>query len=151
MVAVGADGERVIKVDDFFVDLMTTALDPSEIIREIRLQKPASPTHQAYQKVPHPASGFAVVGVAVSLRLTNDSVCEGAGIGVTGVSAKAYRAAAVEAALHGKKLDDQTIRAAAEQVCINLETNSDLYASGEYRAQLAKIHTQRALKRAITR
>lgn len=151
IVAVGANGERVIKADDFFVDLLTTALQPGEIIREIRLEKPQDPRGQAYQKVPHPASGFAVVGVAVNLLITPDSICEKAGIGVTGVATKAYRAAAVEAALVGKKLDDQTIAAAAAHASDGIDANSDLYASGEYRAHLAKIHTQRALTRARTK
>src|SRR6267378_68165 len=67
MVAVGANGERVIKADDFFVDMLTTALDPGEILREIRITAPSGHFGQAYLKVPQPASGFAVVGVAVSL------------------------------------------------------------------------------------
>ncbi len=151
IVAVGSKGERTINVDNFFVDLLTTALEPGEIIREIRFEKPKSATAQAYQKVPHPASGFAVIGIAVSLNLTADSVCESASIGVTGVTAKAYRATAVEAALRGQKLDAQTIANAAAHACDSIEANSDLYASADYRVQLAKIHTQRALQRASNR
>ena len=148
IVAVVAGGERVIKADDFFVDLLTTALQPGEIIREIRLERPQNPRGQAYQKVPHPASGFAVVGVAVNLKVTADSLCESASIGITGVATKVYRAAAVEGALLGQQLEDQTITTAAAHACDGIEANSDLYASGDYRCQLAKIHTQRALKRA---
>jgi carbon-monoxide dehydrogenase medium subunit len=149
IVAVGRNGERVIKADDFFVDLFTTALQSGEIVREIRLEKPPSGSRQAYQKVPHPASGYAVVGVAVNLRLSGDGVCESAGIGITGVAAKAYRASAVEAALAGKQVTQETIVAAAEHAADGIEANSDLSASGDYRVQLAKIHTQRALKRAV--
>ena len=74
-----------------FVDLLTTALEAGEILREIRVNKPAGRTGQAYVKMHHPASGFAVVGVAANLTLDSDGKCERASIGITGVSAKAYR------------------------------------------------------------
>lgn len=151
IVAVGSKGERTINVDDFFVDLLTTALETGEIIREVRFEKPKSPKAQAYQKVPHPASGFAVIGIAVNLNLTADSICESASIGVTGVAAKAHRATAVEAALRGQKLDAQAIANAAAHACDSIDANSDLYASADYRVQLAKVHTQRALQRASNR
>src|ERR1044071_9868122 len=106
LVLVGPNGERTIKAADFFVDLLTTDLQPGEILREIRIAKPSGRFGQAYQKVPHPASGFAVVGVAVHLAMSDDGSCKTAQIGVTGVGAKAYRAQAAEAALAGKNLDE---------------------------------------------
>jgi len=148
IVAVGSAGERVIKADDFFVDFFTTALQPGEIIREIRVEIPKTPEGQAYQKVPHPASGFAVVGVAVSFQLSGEATCEVAGVGITGVGAKPYRASGVEAALTGKSLDGPSITLAAEHACDGIEANSDLYASAEYRMHLARIHTARAIRRA---
>lgn len=151
IVAVGPKGERIIKADDFFVDLLTTALEPGEIIREIRIARPKSPAGQAYQKVPHPASGFAVVGVAVLLKSTGEDICESASIGITGVSSKAYRASAVESALTGKPLDEQTIALAASHAADGIEANSDLYSSDSYRVHLANVHTARAIKRAISR
>lgn len=149
IVVVGSGGERVISADDFFVDLFTTALQPGELIREIRIERPKTAWNQAYQKVPHPASGFAVVGVAVSLQTNQDNVCETAGVGVTGVGAKPYRASAVEAALTGKPLDEQTVAAAAAHACDGIEANADLYASAEYRMHLAQVHAARAIRRAV--
>ena len=151
VVLVGPNGERTMKAEDFFVDLLTTALQPGEILREIRIAKPQGRFGHAYQKVAHPASGFAVVGVAVNLVLAADGSCERAGIGITGVGSKAYRAAAVEAALKGKQFDDQTISAAAAHACDGVDANSDLYASAEYRRHLASIHTARAIKNAVSR
>jgi carbon-monoxide dehydrogenase medium subunit len=148
IVLVGPNGERVVRAADFFVDLLTTDLQPGEILREIRIEKPSGRFGQAYQKVPHPASGFAVVGVAVHLVLNDDGSCKAAQIGVTGVGVKAYRAKGVEDALAGKNLDDQTIAAAAEHACDGVNPNSDLYASGEYRCALTKVHTRRALQAA---
>src|SRR5467141_4165305 len=94
MVVAGSGGERIINADDFFVDMLTTALKPSEILREIRIAAPQGRVGQSYQKVRHPASGFAVVGVAVTLKLAASGNCEGAGVGITGVGSKAYRATA---------------------------------------------------------
>lgn len=151
VVLVGPGGERVLKVEEFFVDLLTTALLPGEILREIRIAKPQGRFAQAYQKVPHPASGFAVVGVAANLTLGTDGKCESASFGITGVASKAYRPRAVENALAGKSLDDQAIAAAASHACDGIDANSDLYASGEYRCHLAVVHTRRAIKTAIGR
>jgi aerobic carbon-monoxide dehydrogenase medium subunit len=148
LVLVGPNGERVVKAADFFVDLLTTDLQPGEILREIRIEKPSGRFGQAYQKVPHPASGFAVVGIAVHLVLNDDGSCKSAQIGVTGVGTKAYRAKSVEAALAGKSLDDQTIGSAASHVCDGIDPNADLYASSDYRCHLAQVHTKRAIEAA---
>ncbi len=148
LVLVGPNGERVVKAADFFLDLLTTDLRPGEILREIRVEKPSGRFGQAYQKVPHPASGFAVVGVAVHLSLNDDGSCKAAQIGVTGVGAKAYRAQGDEAALAGKSLDDQTISAAVAHVCDGIDPNSDLYASSDYRCHLAQVHAKRAIQAA---
>src|SRR6185436_4973630 len=109
MVATSRNGDRTIKADDFFVDLMTTALEPGEILREIRINAAPARTGVAYVKMHHPASGCAVVGVAASLTLGSDGSCEKASVGITGVSSKAYRAAGVESGVRGVQLDDQTI------------------------------------------
>lgn len=150
MVVVGTSGERVIGADDFFVDLLTTALQPTEILREIRIATPQGRAGQAYQKVRHPASGFAVVGVAVNLSLDSAGSCRSAGVGITGVASKAFRASAVEAALTGKALDEQTIEAAASHATDGVDANSDLYASEDYRRHLAQVHTRRAIQKAIS-
>ena len=149
MVLVGANGERTIKADEFFVDLLTTALTPGEILREIRVPKPSGRFAHAYQKVRHPASGFAVVGIAVAIRLAADGSCETAGIGVTGVASKAYRATVVEAALKGQKLNAETIAQAAAHASDGVDANSDLYASEDYRRHLAQVYTSRALQQSL--
>lgn len=149
MVVTGPSGERIIDADDFFIDMLTTALAPSEILRELRIATPQRRFGHAYQKVRHPASGFAVVGVAVNLSLAVDGTCNSAGVGITGVASKAYRAAAVESALTGKQIDEATIAAAASHATDGIDANSDLYASEEYRRHLAQVHTRRALAKAI--
>lgn len=151
LVVVGPNGERTVKAENFFVNLLTTDLQPGEILREIRIQKPVGRFGQAYQKVPHPASGFAVVGIAVHLALNDESSCKSAGIGVTGVGTKAYRAKAVETALAGTTLDDNAIATAVAHVCDGIDPMTDLYASGEYRCHLAQVHARRAIQAAKTK
>lgn len=152
IVATSARGDRVIKAADFFVEMLTTALEPGEVLREIRIPagKSNAKPGQAYVKVRHPASGFAVVGVAVNLSIDGGK-CQSAAIGITGVSPKAYRAAKVESALKGNSLDAKTLAAAAAYAADNVDINSDLYASAEYRKQLATVYTRRALEIAASR
>jgi len=151
LVLVGTNGERVVKAENFFVDLLTTDLQPGEILREIRIKKPVGKFGQAYQKVPHPASGFAVVGVAVNLNLNDDGLCKSVAIGVTGVGVKAFRATAVEAALAGTSLDDNALASAVTHVCDGVDPNADLYASSDYRCHLAQVHTRRGIQAAKAR
>jgi carbon-monoxide dehydrogenase medium subunit len=151
LIAASASGERTIQAEDFFVDLLTTALEPGEILREIRINKPSGRTGQAYVKMHHPASGFAVVGVAANLTFGEGRQCQSAAIGVTGVSAKAYRAAAVEAILNGASLDEQTIAAAASHATEGVDANGDLFASADYRRHLATVYVRRAITAAIER
>jgi len=145
LVAASKNGERTIKADDFFVELMTTALEPGEILREIRVSKASARTGHAYTKMHHPASGFAVVGVAANLTLNSNGGCEQASIGITGVSSKAYRATAVESALNGGALDEATVAAAAAHAADGVDINGDLFASEEYRRHLAQVFTRRAI------
>jgi carbon-monoxide dehydrogenase medium subunit len=151
IIAVGTQGERAIRAEDFFVDMLTTALKPNEILREIRISQPESRTGQAYMKVPHPASGFAVVGVAVSLMRGDDGRCQSASIGITGVAAKAYRASGVEQALTGSTLDAQAIANAAAHATDNVDANSDLYASADYRRHLAEVYVRRTIQQAVAK
>jgi aerobic carbon-monoxide dehydrogenase medium subunit len=151
MVVAGAKGERVIKADDFFVDLLTTALQPNEVLKEIRFAVPKGRTGQSYMKIRHPASGFAVVGVAVNLSL-DGAKCQSAGVGITGVAPKAYRAKGVESALKGNTLDAKTLSAAASHAADGISNAiTELFATGEYRKHLAEVYTRRALETAVSR
>jgi len=151
LVVASKSGERSIKADDFFVELMTTALEPGEILRELRINKSKGRTGQAYVKMHHPASGFAVVGVAANLTLDENGACQQASIGITGVSSKAYRASAVESALNGSVVDEQTTANAAAHATDGVDINGDLFASVDYRRHLAAVYTKRAIAAASER
>src|SRR5215471_6091817 len=111
LIATGAKGDRVIKASDFFVEMLTTALEAGEVLREVRIPVGKGKPAQAYLKVRHPASGFAVVGVAVNLSIDGGK-CQSAGVGITGVSPKAYRASKVESGLKGNALDAKALGSA---------------------------------------
>lgn len=151
IVAAGPKGERTTKADQFFTGMLSTVLQPGEILREIRFRVPQGRVGQCYKKFRHPASGFAVVGVAVSVLFDGSGKCQSAGVGITGVSPKAYRAGAVENALKGNPADNKTLGAAAAHASDGVDANTDLFASGEYRRHLAEVYTRRALETAISR
>jgi carbon-monoxide dehydrogenase medium subunit len=107
-------------------------------------------TGAAYVKHPHPASRFAVVGVAAVLTMSG-ATCQKASVAVTGVGPKATRAKGVEAALGGKALDAQSIAAAAEKAADGIAISADLQGSEEYKAHLTRVYTRRALEAAASR
>jgi len=151
IVVAGGTGERVIKSEKFFTGLFSTAMKANEVLKEVRFAVPKGSVGQAYLKFRHPASGFAVVGIAVNLSLDSSGKCTNAGIGVTGVAASPYRAKAAEDALKGKTLDARTIAAAAAHVADIDHANTDLVASGDYRKHLAEVYARRALESAASR
>ena len=148
--ATGPKGPRTIKADDFFKDLLTTVLGPDEVLTEIRIPAPAAGTGMAYVKHPHPASRFAVVGVAAVLTVSGGK-CDKASVAITGVGPKAARAKGVEAALTGKALDAQTIAAAAEKAADGIAMTADLQGSVEYKQHLTRVYARRALEAAAAR
>jgi carbon-monoxide dehydrogenase medium subunit len=151
LVARGPEGKRAIAADDFFVDFLTTALAPEEVLTEIRLPKSPPRTGSSYQKLANHASGYAVVGVAAIVTLGSDGTATDVRIGVTGTAPVAFRAREAEAALTGKGPDAAAIRAAAELVGNGVEPLSDLHASGEYRLTVTRGLARRAMEAAVER
>ena len=147
--AAGPQGERWMKAEEFFHGLYETELSPDEILTEIRLPV-VSGRRTAYQKVARRPSDFAIVGVAVSMKLAKDGLCEEIAVGVTGVSDKPYRAGALEARLKGTRLDPQSIAAAAPAITENIDVNENIHASSEFRAHLARVYLGRTIVAAQT-
>jgi carbon-monoxide dehydrogenase medium subunit len=146
--ALGPSGERTIAIDDFFVDLFTTTLADDEVLTEIVVSLPGGNIGTAYEKQRHPASGYAVAGVAVLLSIDGDT-CRDARIAVTGATTKATRATAAEDALKGQSLGDEIIRQAADVAAQGLDLNGDAFASEDYRRHLVGVLTGRAVRRAL--
>ena len=144
----GAQGSRTIGADELFVDLFTTALQPDEIITSVSFQAPDPGTGMAYEKFRHPASGYAVVGVAAVVGAGSTGTVDSARIAVTGATSYATRATNAEQALMGQPLNDDAIAAAAAVAGEGLEINGDHFASEEYRRHLVGVLTGRAIRRA---
>jgi carbon-monoxide dehydrogenase medium subunit len=148
VVAGAGQAVRTVRAGDFFRGLMATALEPGELLVEVRVSKPA-PGGMAYQKVKQSASGFAIAGVAAVLEYGSDRICKRASLGITGVADHAFRATAVEEALAGRRLDSKTIAQASARAADGVQNPlSDIHASSEYRMHLARVHCARALARA---
>jgi carbon-monoxide dehydrogenase medium subunit len=148
IVAEGPKGKRTIKADDFFKGLMTTALAENEILTEVRVPVCGPKVGCAYMKFPHPASRFAIVGVAAVLSVDGGKISK-ASIGLTGAGTKAVRAKGVEAALAGKAADAASIQAAAEKAPDGVDVQPDLQGSVEYKKHLCKVFAKRAIEAAV--
>ena len=147
MVAEGPKGKRTIKADDFFKGLLTTALAGDEILTEVRVPVTAANAGAAYLKFPHPASRFAVVGVAAVVTVDGGKVSK-ASVGITGAGTHATRAKGVEAAIAGKGLDAASIQAAAEKAPDGVDVQADLQGSVDYKKHLLKVFAKRAIEAA---
>lgn len=145
---IGPKGERRVAADSFFVGPMTTVIEANEILTEIRVPVTARRSGSAYLKAAQQASGFAVVGIAVSLRVDSKGSCEEIGIGVTGLSDKPFRAQATEKQLRGSKVTLKLIEAAAAHVADGVDPLEDLHANAQYRAHLARVYASRAIQAA---
>ena len=150
MVALGATGPRIIPAAEFFRGVLTSAVATDEILTELRVPVPSPGTGTTYLKFAHPASGFAVVGVAAWVRYRGGRF-EEVRVALTGVGPTAYRARGVEEALVGQAVGDAAIAAASEHAAEGVEANEDLFASAPYRSHLAKVFTKRALRTALER
>ena len=151
LVAEGPKGKRTIKVDDFFKGLLTTALAENEILTEIRVPACGANVKCAYAKFPHPASRFAVVGVAAVLTLDGGGKISKASIGITGAGTKATRAKGVEGAIAGKPADAASIQAAASSAAEGVDVQADLQGSVEYKQHLLRVFAKRAMEAAAAK
>lgn len=144
-------GERVIKADDFFVGYLTTALQPDEIVTEVRFPALPARTGSTFIEFAPRVGDFAVVGVAAAVTLGADGTWQDARIALTGVGGTPFRARQAEAALRGKRPSADDIRAAAASVGEAIDPESDMKASARYRRHLARVLTEQALATAAQR
>jgi aerobic carbon-monoxide dehydrogenase medium subunit len=140
----GPGGEREIAAGDFFVDYLTTSLQPGEILTGIRVPKLGDGWGYRYEKFHRTAQAWAIVGVAAVARRSNGSVAE-ARIGLTNMGSVPVRATAAESAAAGADATRPALRAAAEHAADDTEPPSDLHGAADYRRHLAKVLTGRAL------
>ncbi len=142
---VGPQRERSIAARDFFVDTLTTTLEPNEILREIRIATPPEGSKGTYLKFSRRSQDWAIVAVAAQVTISGHDVARVA-IGLTGMGNRPLRAAAVEQALRGKPGHDDDIRKASERAADGTDPPKDLNGSPDYRRHLARVLTRRALE-----
>ncbi|GAB4110852.1 MAG: xanthine dehydrogenase family protein subunit M [Roseiflexaceae bacterium] len=144
----GPGGSRDIAADDLFVSIFTTAVEPNEIVTKVTVPALGAGEGAAYSKLRHPASRYAIVGVAAYVKIEGGKVST-ARIAVTGAGPMATRQSAAEAALVGSDGGDDAIAAAAAASGEDMEYLGDIHASAEYRQAMVKVYTKRALAAAI--
>lgn len=151
VVATGPHGQREIAVADFFPGLFTTALEPEEILTEIKIPLPPPRSGGAYLKLERKVGDYATAGVAVQISLDDAGACTRAGVGLTNVGMTPIKAKQTEAFLNGKQLDDATIKQAAELAASESQPMDDIRGSAEYKRDLVRVLTARALNAAVGR
>jgi carbon-monoxide dehydrogenase medium subunit len=147
----GPKGERIIPIDELFVDTFTTSLEPDEILTQIRIPKPAARSGGAYLKLERKVGDFAIAGVAVMIALDATGKVASAGIGLTNAGPTAIRAGRAEDVLTGQVPDDKTIAEAASRAAAAAEPVSDLRGPAEYKKDVFRVLTRRAIQQAIAR
>lgn len=148
--AQGPNGTRTMPLDDFLVDTMETALQPDEVLIDIRVPQPLPHTGSAYLKLERKVGDYAIAAVGVMVTL-DGGVCSRAGIGLTNVGPTAIRATQAESFLIGKQPDEATLREAARLAAEAADPTSDLHGPAEYKRSMVRTLTVRALRLAVQR
>jgi aerobic carbon-monoxide dehydrogenase medium subunit len=151
VVATGSSGERIIPIEQFFVSLFTTALQPGEILTEIRIPIPPARSGGAYFKLERKVGDFATAAVAAQVTLDDKGAVRRAGVALTNVGPTPIEARKAEDFLRGKRLDQANIAQAAQLAADDAQPSSDLRGPAEYKKGLVKELAKRSLARAAER
>jgi carbon-monoxide dehydrogenase medium subunit len=141
-------GEREVPIREFMVDTFTTAIEPDEVLTEVRVPTPAAQSGGTYLKLERKVGDFATVGVAVHLSLSNGTV-ERAGIALTAVGSRNIEAEEAEGYLSGAEPTDEALAEAARLAAQAAEPQSDLRGSADYKRHIAEVFTRRGLTQAL--
>ncbi len=150
LVALGPNGTRTIRIDDFFTGLFETALQSNEILTEIRIPTPTAHSGGVYVKLERKVGDYAISAVAVQLTMDGDR-CAAARIGLTNVSATPMRALNAEQALVGRQVSDDVLEAAGQAAAAECDPSADLRGSVAYKRDLTRVLTKRAIRKAVAR
>lgn len=143
--------ERVVRAEDFFVDTMTTAIEPDELLTEVRMPAWRPGLGWAIDEISRRRGDFAMVGVTVLVQMDGSEACKDARIALFGVGGRPVRVPRAEGMLRGKAPDQKTLLEIAKSVSDELDPDSDVHASAEYRREVGGVLTRRALEKALVR
>jgi carbon-monoxide dehydrogenase medium subunit len=150
--AVGPDGERTIKAADFFISYLTTALEPAEVLTEVRFPVLTDGSGWAFEEISRRHGDYAMAGAAVTLSVERGGRCRETRIVLFGVGPTPVRALGAEQVVAGEALEPAILEAAGRKASEELdEPLSDVHASAEFRRHLAGVLTRRALTEAMAR
>jgi carbon-monoxide dehydrogenase medium subunit len=151
VVATGPKGQRTIPIDRFFTGIFATALDPGEILTEIRIPVPPPRSGGAYVKLERKVGDFATAAAAAQVTLAANGTVERAGVGLTSVGPMPIKATDAERFLQSKMPDAKTIAEAARLAAAATAPSPDRRGSVEYKREMARVLTARALAAAVAR
>jgi carbon-monoxide dehydrogenase medium subunit len=146
-----ATGQREIAARDFFVDTFTTAIEPIEVLTEIRFPRRPKRAGGAYTKFERRVGDFATCGVAAIVRLSEDGTIQASGIGLTGVAETPFAAADAEAVLTGQRPSEELFRAAGKAAGEQARPAADIRGPIDYKRALTAEMTVRSLRSAVQR
>ena len=151
LVARGPKGERTIPANQFYKGIYSTALAPDEILTEVRVPIPPPRSGGAYLKLKRKVGDFAAAAVAVQVTLDAKGGIERAGVALTNAGATPIEAADAAKYLAGKTLDDKVVAEASRLAAAKSAPSADRRGSVEYKKEMARVLTGRALRKAVER
>ncbi len=143
-------GQRVLRLDEFFVDYYQTALNPGELLTEIRVPPPQRPGWSHIKFTPRSVEDFATVGVAITLSV-NNGVCEDVRIGLNSVASTIVHAKRAEQIVRGKAITDALLREMGDVAATEVDPTDDNRGSAEYKREMVKVLVRRAAQEALQR
>ena len=150
VVLTNSKGQRTLRLDEFFIDYYQTALEPGELLTEIRVPPPSRPAWAHIKFTPRSVEDFATVGVAVTLR-ARDGACEDVRLALNSVASTIVRAKQAEEVLRGKPLTDAAIREMGEIAATEVDPTDDNRGTAAYKRDLVKVLVCRAVQEAMQR
>jgi carbon-monoxide dehydrogenase medium subunit len=150
VVLTGSQGQRVLRLDEFFVDYYQTALNPGELLTEIRVPPPQRHGWSHIKFTPRSVEDFATVGVAITLSAKN-GVCEDVRIGLNSVASTIIHARLAEAVLRGQNITEARLRELGEVAATEVDPMDDNRGSAEYKREMVKVLVRRAAQEALQR
>jgi carbon-monoxide dehydrogenase medium subunit/2-furoyl-CoA dehydrogenase FAD binding subunit len=145
---VGPSGEKILEPEEFFLTYLTTSLEPSDLLVEVRIPALPEKTGWSFGELSRRSGDFAIVAVGILLFTETPGVCREARISMGGVASTPVRAEEAEALLAGQKITEKLIAAAAQQAAEETDTEPDYHASAEYRMDMARVFVKRGLQEA---
>ena len=143
-------GQRVLKLDEFFVDYYQTALNPGELLSEIRVPPPSRPLWAHIKFTPRSVEDFATVGVALTMSMKN-GVCDDIRLGLNSVASTIVHATRAEKILRGREITDDNLQEMGEVAATEVDPMDDNRGSADYKREMVKVLVRRAIQEAIQR